>query len=631
MLTFRKRILFITGLCILACPVPPVEGQTQRDEVRTDLGSALRIVRPLVRDDPERAISMLRRLKDEYPTHTRIYILLGETYQVIGQTDSARVVYEQCLVIDPNSQQAGASLGMLYVQTGETKKGKKIFDALLARTQYSIGSYRSIGLTLSRHGFYDLALDFYEEGREKNNGNYILTLDIAYLQMTIGNYEAAFGEYLYLIETTPKQHRLAQTKIIELLRQQPEQGDRLLEVLEEDGERDAPYREYVMAVLAIAYLERNMLESALDMALRADAPGRTDGTVVFNLADRVIAEYKREPIGANTRYFDLGLRALEAYITTYPTAPQIPRAKLMYVDLLMDLSSGKVVGATAMPAQTAVDRSLETLDWIILSYPGSEYAEQAYLKKGDIVFNLQKSPDEALAIYKDGMRLSRFYPTSFAERLGRVYLVIDEYDEAEKYFARLVESRSEELHETGVYYSGLMLSFERQYETARDTLTALAEKNPSSVYTNDAIELAWMIEEGLQGEQKNLHRFVDALKSELAGDTTLVIEKLSTLVELPVETPLRSRALIMLGEKYQGLGDYDEALRMYEMFLADYAKDIRAPDVRRKIAQVYEHGLGQTETALETYEAILVVYPHYIFLDEIRRDVTRIRESMGEQ
>ena len=184
---------------------------------RRDLGSALRILRPLVREDPERALQMLQSLDQEYPGNSQILLLMGELYQTVGKVDSARAVYERCLAAHPTSTRAGAALGMLYVHMDERRKADRVFKDLLNRTSHSAGTYRVIGSTLSNNGYFDMALRIYEDGRRANEGNYILTIDIAYLNKLMGNFEASLREYITLIETAPRQHQLARTKIMDLL------------------------------------------------------------------------------------------------------------------------------------------------------------------------------------------------------------------------------------------------------------------------------------------------------------------------------------------------------------------------------------------------------------------------------
>lgn len=622
----RSIIVFVL-LSIAAGPV--VAQAPAQGDVRTDLASALRVVRPLVRDDPARAIQILERLRGEYPNNARVLMLLGETYLVMGKTDAAKDAYKECFDTNPSNVQAGAALGMVYVQSGDQKSADDVFKSLLKRTEYGINSYRAIGATLSRNGYFDLALHYYREGMKRNDDNYILVLDIAYLLRSMGDYAGSLEEYLKLIETTPRQHRLAKNRIDEMLRDPNAPHDELIEVLRRSAEKNAPYRGVVRSILASAYLNQGYLELALEMALTADEEGEGDGGVLFNLANQAFEEYNSLEMPAKTRYFDLGLRALDAFLERYPSSPQVPRAKLMLIDLLVDVAAGRVRGYAALPLEGATDRAIKALDWLIASFPGTDYAEQAYLRKGDVVFHIQKNPEAALEIYRTGMKNSRFLRNRFAERLGRVYLVVERYDEAAAHFATLINSGNQELEETGLFYSGLLLCFEGQYEAARDTLTSLAEGNPSSQFTNDAIEMGWAIEEGLQGQQGDLKHYITALRAELRQDTTVVVSELHAVTDGSANAPLRPRCLFKLSEIYEGMGDHDNAVATLQTFIDDYPKHQLVPDAQHRIAKIYEVGYGKPQVALQRYEDILLLYPHYMFLNEVRDDVNRLREKKG--
>ena len=630
----RFAAAFITAVIVTAMMVvsAPTRAQTpipSAENSRKNLAMALRAVRPVMRDDPQRAIEMLHSLERQYPHNTQVLNLLGETFQVNSQIDSAIAVYKRCHSANPNDIRSGAALGTLYMKNDQRRMGEAVFTDLITRTKGSINTYRMIGSSLSRNRFYDQALAMYEEGRRVNNGNYILTLDIAHLHRSMGDLSGALEEYTQLINTSPKHQKLARDRILELLRDPRAETDPLLEQLAAAAAVESPYRRSVLEALALAYLECGMIEKALEAALAAEQIGPSDGKVLFSLADKTVAEYRRQPYEEKGRYFDMALRAIDTFITGHPKSPQLPRAKLMLVDLLVDLSAGRVESAGGIALDTAMANALEALDWTIETFPGTDHAEQAYLKKGDVVFRLKKKPEEAAIIYKEGMSTSRFYRTAFAERLGRLYLVIGDYENANRYFSQLIGQKDQELQEAGVFYTGLLLSITGGYESARDTLTTLAEGNPASQFTNDAIRLAWIIEEGLQGDQRILGRYIDALKFEVAEDTTRALAALADIVEKPRETPLRSRALFRTGELYQASEKDDEALAAYEQFIRDYPADTRVPDVHRRIAQVYEVGLGNAALALEKYEDILMSYPHYIFLDEVRADVTRLRNQTG--
>jgi tetratricopeptide (TPR) repeat protein len=633
MLKIQGAVLVLVGLLLLG-PGAAARAQTPQTPspaAGRSLAAALRVVRPLLREDPEKAIQVLVNINKQYPTSPQVLNLLGDSYLVVGRTDSAVAVYRRCLRTHPTNVKAGAALGTLFIQMDQREQGDRVFQELLSRTGNSINTYRNIGSTLSKNRYYDLALGMYEEGRRKNTNNYVLTLDIAHLHRTMGNFQAALDEYLFVIDTSPKHYRLARDKILELARDSRATPDDLLTRLRTESERERPHRKFVMNILSLAYLEQGMIESALEIALDAEEVGVSDGKVLFNLAERTITEYRHRFSGDRAKYFDLALRSIEAFLEGHPTSPQMPRAKLMLIDLLVDLAEGRVENRPGLPLETATNNAIGALDWVIATFPGTDHAESAYLKKGDVVLRLKKNPQEALEIYKLGLSKARFQPASFAERLGRLYLVIGEYENAAEYFGQLIKQPTEEIREAGVFYAGLLLGIQGEYETARDTLVSLAEGNPASQFANDAIQLAWVIEEGLQGDQKILDSYIGALEFEVADDTTAAVKELGSIVAKPVHTPLRSRALFRIGELYQASGALDEAIETYNAFVREYPTDIRVPDAHRRMGQVYEHGYGNMDLALKKYEDILLTYPHYIFLDEVREDVTRLRDHTVDQ
>ena len=616
---------------------PGIQNPTPVQIPHRDLATRLRVIAPIIREDPHRAVQMLQGLDREYPRNSEVLCYLGDAYQVMGEIDSALALYGRGLAANPADTRAGASLGTLYIQKGDRERGDEVFRGVIARNQPSLAAYRSIGSTLAAAGFNDHALRMYEEGRNANNGHYIFTLDIAQLHRAMGDFETSLDEYLRLIETTPQQAALAQDRILELLRDPRAEDEVLLSRLSAASsaaiQSGSPNAVAVARVLAMGYLQNGMIENALEAALEAERTGASDGKVLFALAEKTAIEYRRQPPATRAKYFDMALRAYEAFIDGHPKAAEVPRAKLALTDLLMDLASGRVEKRPGAEYEEATAKAIEALDWMIAKFPGSDNAEEAYLKKGDIVFRIRKNPQAALAIYQEGLSKARFRPAAFAQRLGRVYLVLGDYENAEGYFTRLVNDREPELHDTGVYYAGLLLGIRGQYEAARDTLTSLAEKNPSSPMTNDAISLAWAIEEGLQGDQKNLASYISALRCEVAEDTTGAIAALRPIAALPADAPLRSRALLRTGGLLSESGRFDEAVAAFETFVRDYPTDVRVADAHHAIARVYELGYGDRDRALAKYEDILLTYPHYIYLDDVREDVTRIRSQiqMGAQ
>jgi tetratricopeptide (TPR) repeat protein len=258
-------------------------------------------------------------------------------------------------------------------------------------------------------------------------------------------------------------------------------------------------------------------------------------------------------------------------------------------------------------------------------YPNSDFAERAYLERGDLLLHSLRRPDDALEAYRSGAVNSRRYNDVFAARIGDLYLGLKRYDEAKQYFEAMINSGIHELAQAGTYYTGLRLALAGQYDAARDTLAHLAEEVPSSPYTNDAIETAWIIQEGEVFHSKSVETYFRARQAEMVGDTTAAIQNLERIVAQPVEETLRPRALFRLGTLLFQRGDLDRAVATLERFLDEYPDEDMRPDVQRELAKVYEVGYEQYDRALKEFEDVLLNYPDYAFLDEVRQDVRRLR------
>jgi TolA-binding protein len=153
----------------------------------------------------------------------------------------------------------------------------------------------------------------------------------------------------------------------------------------------------------------------------------------------------------------------------------------------------------------------------------------------------------------------------------------------------------------------------------------LAEGDPSSSFANDAIDLAWVLELGLKGNEESLEVYLASIKSQYAGDSTLTIELLEPFLTGPKTNLLRPRAVYRLGSLYAGQGRFDEAIANFQALVDDHPDDPLVADANCRMARVYEYGFGDRERALKMYEHVLMVYPDYMFLDEVRKNVTRLR------
>jgi tetratricopeptide (TPR) repeat protein len=230
-------------------------------------------------------------------------------------------------------------------------------------------------------------------------------------------------------------------------------------------------------------------------------------------------------------------------------------------------------------------------------------------------------------VYRAGSINARRNGTTYAGRIAQVYIATAPPGDTEHYLKSLAHAAQPALAQAGQYYTGLYLVTQKKYDAARDTLTALAEQAPFSEFTNDAIEVAWVLQEGIELKSKSLDDYGATLEADMVGDTTAVVSHLQTIANRGADDPLRPRALKQLGVILFEAGDYDASIANLRKFLEEYPENDDCPEVQRSIGRTYELGFGRYAEALKEYEHVLVAYPDYAMLDDVRRDVERVRAT----
>ena len=576
--------------------------------------------------NPDAAIAMLHGLNARYPGRDDILSRLGYGMQVVGKADSAVFYYKASLQANPMNLEAGKSLGSIYFSSGREREAMDVFERILQANNHNLSAYKIVSGALRDLGRTDEAIDVLEQGRKRNPRNQALTLEIATLYKQAGENRKALDEYLAFTVAEPRSYRLVRSKMIEVLRDAAGGPDALVAYLTTRADRGGNDGFAAMDVLAAHYLERGLLENSLDMALRADADRSSDGTTLLALATDVVERAATQPRTRRGRYLDLGLRAAETYVRGHGKSPDIDRAKWILADIYSQYGSGANPAVPPVERTAYLERAVAEYDDITRRFPGSELAEQAYIERGDILLKKLKRPDDALTAYRSGSVNARRLGGTFASRIAAVYIGTGRTAEADKYLTALARAGNPELAQAGLYYTGVHLAMKKEYTLARDTLTALAEASPSSPYTNDAIETAWVIEEASMFKSQSLDDWFGARQAEMTGDTTAVLTRLRSIGSRGVDDPVRSRALHQLGLVLYDQGSFDAAIAALRRFLSDYPAHENSPVVLRSIGQVYEVGLGQYDRALHEYEQILMSYPEYAMLDDIRRDIQRVRK-----
>jgi tetratricopeptide (TPR) repeat protein len=598
--------------------------------VSADLVEAMR----LVAVNPEAALAMLHKLNARSPRRDDILTRLAYTLQVVEKTDSAAYYYRQALDVNPLNLEAGKALGSIYFAAGQEDKAMQVFNGLLDANDHSIPAYRMVATAIRDLGRPDQAVVLLEQGRTlakskdpKGRNAGAFTVEIASYYKQMGESRRAMDEYMDYAAEEPRNFRFVRDRMIQVLTDDEKNRATLVAYMQSRVEKGGAGSFVAADVLAAHYLEQGQLENSLEMALRADADKMSDGASLLSIGEDAVQRAETRPRVERGRYYDLALRSLEGYTQRHPRAPMMDKAHFLLAGVYAQYGSGVNAAVPAAMWPSYLDRSVTEYAAVSKQFAGGDYAEDAYIARGDVLLRKLKRPQDAMDAYRAGSINSRRNATTYAGRIAEIYIATAAPAETEHYLQSLSHAAQPVLAQAGQYYAGLYLVTQHKYDAARDTLTSLAEKAPSSEFTNDAIEVAWVLQEGLQLKSQSLDDYSASLKADMTGDTTSVVAHLKAIVGRSADDPLRPRALKQLGTVLFEAGNYDASVASLRQFLQDYPENDDCAEVQRTIGHTYEVGLGHYADALKEYEHVLVAYPDYAMLDDVRHDVERVRAN----
>ncbi|MBP2680742.1 MAG: hypothetical protein H6Q78_605 [Candidatus Krumholzibacteriota bacterium] len=105
---------------------PGIQNPTPVQMPHRDLATRLRVIAPIIREDPHRAVQMLQGLDREYPRNSEVLCYLGDAYQVMGEIDSALALYGRGLR-SPRTARSGRRSpppGSTTTRSACTKRGE---------------------------------------------------------------------------------------------------------------------------------------------------------------------------------------------------------------------------------------------------------------------------------------------------------------------------------------------------------------------------------------------------------------------------------------------------------------------------------------------------------------------------
>lgn len=154
----------------------------------------------------QEALKIYQEVIGQDSANPDVYLLLGYTYEALGDDDKSIQAFEQCLQLEKTHLKAYLKLGFQAMKIGDYAKGVSAFKEAININPGCATAYLNLGqYYLLKTGEIQKARDFFTKAKEldpKDTDVYNL-LALAYQKE--GRLEEAVAEYQLSLELTPKQ------------------------------------------------------------------------------------------------------------------------------------------------------------------------------------------------------------------------------------------------------------------------------------------------------------------------------------------------------------------------------------------------------------------------------------------
>lgn len=593
MIIFIFLILFYTTNAG-AQAVHPQQINTELQRARTfenqnDLASALRIY---------------QNLYAQYPARGDIVMRLETIYMRTGQPDKAVAILRDHLKRAPHDIVTQLKLGQALFALGEHENAFKAWAKLLENAN-SPNTYMMVAQQYLSHSLYDRAMAVYTQARQSLNQPDLFAKELAELAERQTRYADAVREYLIFVRQKPQYRTLVEARLRDMA-YNGDQHNRIFDILTQEVQ-NTPEDPNNLSLLIEFALPAGFSAQALQLIQNTPNLSPNSWTYLSRIARYALDENN----------FDT---AKKAFQTLYDRVERPDVRVRALIGLAQTQQRAQHTQLARQYYQAVIDQ-----------YPRRPETDEARFALGiyqrDTDNELQRAQQTFQDIVENNRKNEWRYRAFF--ELAEGHLQSEDFSNAESTWAQILSERKigpeaaqarfclAELH----YYKG-------DFDTAKALLNLILVKDLQQDVANDAISKLALIEEGLQKNAEQLHKFAQAELARRQKKSDAAFTALTTLLDQYPKTFLADRILYQQAELLEAQKQYTQAIQQYRKLVLTQKESPLCPVSQMALANIYETYLGQFHEAKSAYETLLIDYPLSFEADLARERLRTIQQKI---
>ena len=491
----------------------------------------------------ERALPLLKDLLEKNPQSSSIYENTVECLINLKRYDEAITITQKRLDNNITPLLTRTQLGKLYHIQGDTTKAYNVWEQTIDRQKGNLQTYYTVARIMRERREYNRAISVLVDARSISGNATLFRREVMNNYLSAGNFAQATQEMISLVKDNPDRSSYVQRIFMRyddefLLDTAILEFDDVVRQMEpgEEGRKEL----YDLQLWLL--LERDLHRRAYMTARRYEQQTENAGYMLYNLAHKFKSE----------RVYKLAEQAFQFYIDQ-PRSPLHINSKhkladlyLDWADYLKDKSLGSIQKTDSL--YRAADGILQE---IISKSPGYSELNTVITTKAEIAIEQLYDVDKAKQLLN---RLKKEFNQTKNPKVqyleGRILLFNNDYTMARVFFTRAKKSAElGSLAEKARYYLSLTDFYAGDFEFAKLQLKSL-ERQQTSNYANDALQLRMWIQDGLKIDStgEHLSTFADAVHLLNRNNADSAFSMLKPLVNTFVYPPLKDDAALLIAK-----------------------------------------------------------------------------------